>query len=735
MTSNSDKFRSLILAALMVFSVFAGTVALSGSAAAQSAGNVGTETYYGGQEVVLSTSIAGVSSGNDYEVRTVDTSGDSDRVGQLRRTVTAGESFDLDGRLSEGTFVIVPATSTNNPIDLDGDGNNSVTNDQFEVVTQDLTAEFEDDSVGNDGGDATVEYEIASDVRNDYKVNVSAEGLDAEDLVDIFEDDADVQIVDEDDDIVEINESGPSDTAETTYDLNFTDVDADTYTFEANVTDADASDSDEIEVTDTGDSEANFGDNVYADQRGDVVNISVEMSNTDEATLQVGEVDESGYSIIADVTDDDEDGVAYVEFNSFTAGNQSLQETTLTAGDDDTELDDRRNDSGSFNGNEPTGSDILDSGDYNLFVEAGFPGGNITESSDSRATLDLTDASIDNLQTWTAPEDSELFDADAEDVSAYSQAGNLTQADTVAEGDTVVVQVEASGLEGALQGETTDMYTQASASGDIFNLTFEGDSVPNQEDQSANIANLSSGSYSVLYDGENDAHYVVIDSAVLKDAGVLEYEDGDEYTANFTVSDENTDLVDDSVSVTGSFDIEDPEAELDTNADDEIVLEAAAGQEVTGDTNLAPGTDVELTLDSDTSGDPFVKRPEGTVQQDGTFTAVADFSQNNAGSEFTATIEDVSSADEYDGRLVEATGTPVTDTPDTDTDTPDMDTDTPDTDTPDMDTDTATATDTETADGGDDTATATGGSGPGFTAALALIALVAAALLAVRRNN
>jgi len=37
MTSNSDKLRSLILAALMVFSVFAGTVALSGSAAA--AGN------------------------------------------------------------------------------------------------------------------------------------------------------------------------------------------------------------------------------------------------------------------------------------------------------------------------------------------------------------------------------------------------------------------------------------------------------------------------------------------------------------------------------------------------------------------------------------------------------------------------------------------------------------------------------------------------------------------------
>ena len=40
MTSNTKKIRSLFLTALMVFSVFAGTVALSGSAAAQTAGNV-----------------------------------------------------------------------------------------------------------------------------------------------------------------------------------------------------------------------------------------------------------------------------------------------------------------------------------------------------------------------------------------------------------------------------------------------------------------------------------------------------------------------------------------------------------------------------------------------------------------------------------------------------------------------------------------------------------------------
>jgi len=732
----------------MVFSVFAGTVAISGSAAAQVANAEGEplnsgSTYYAGQDVAVD--VSNLAANEEYRVREVN---DDNEPATLRRTPTvSGGSFDfeLDGDLSEGDFVIVNESGFVVPVDdgtattpQNSDSSNTTAAD-FEVVTQDLTAEFEDASVGNDGGDTTVEYEITSDVRNDYVVNISADGLDAEDLVSIFEDDATVEIVDEDDDIVQINQTGES-TAEGTYQLDFNDINSDTYSFEANVTDAEASDVDDIEVTDTGDASADFGDNVYQDQRGDVVNITIEISNDDEATLQVGNVDENGYTIIADVTDDDEDGVAYVEFNSFTAGNTSA--TTLTAGDDDTELNNIRNDSAndSYNGNRvPTGSDILDAGDYDMFVQAGTPGGNITDSSDARATLSLNEASVDNLQTWTAPSDSDLFSADVEDIPAYAQAGNLTQSDVVAEGDTLVVQVDASGLEGALEnGDATELYNASSASGQIFNLTFEGDDVPNSPDESANIADLSTDEYSVLYDGANDAHYVVIESSALVNAGDLTYEDGDTYTANFTVYDSDSDLVDDDVSVTQDFDVEDPEAELDTNADDEIVLQAATGQEVTGETNLAPGTEMELSLDSDASGDPFVVRPEATVQQDGTFTGVADLSENDAGSEFTASITDPSDlGDDYDGRLVEATVTPGTETPDDSTGTETADDTTPE-DTATETADDSTPMDTEepaTTAGGEATETATGGSGPGFTAALALIALVAAALLAVRRNN
>ncbi|WP_277541790.1 DUF7827 domain-containing protein [Haloarcula laminariae] len=770
MTSNSDKFRSLILAALMVFSVFAGTVALSGSAAA-AAGNASASTFYGGQELVLSSSIDGVDANEDYQVRTVDTSGDNDKVGSLRRTISTNGSglatFELDGRLSEGDFTIVPADNQGNPVDLDNDGNRSeVADDQFEVVTQDLSADFDDDSVGNDGDQAEVDFEVDSNVRTTYAVNVSAQDdLDVGELKDIFVNNGPYDLApnqkneytDSDADTITIvrDATAANPTADGEETVSFQDIDAGSYTFVTNVTDTSASDTDSIEVTDTGDETTSFGDNVYSDQVGDVVNMTIELENTDTATVQVGDQSEDGYAVAAEIEDEDEDGVAYVEFNSFQAGSGS---GALSAGDDDTDV----SQVGKTGFTGTPGVDALESGDYSMFVTADTPSSTYDSSdADARGTLSLSEGTVDNLQMWTVPEDtlSDLQNAEAEDVSAYAQAGNLTQSSTIAQGDGVVVQVEASGLEGAFTGTDSASDYESIVGNESVDATDESAGLPatlvfetstgknSQGNNDVTFAELNNVSnVEILYDGDNDAHYVTFSSDEFVNAvnneGIT-HSDGDDYVANFTAYDDNTELYEDTTTVDQEYTVEDPEIELDTNADDEIVLQAGPGQEVTGDTNLAPGTTVETTLDSDTSGDPFVKRPEATVESDGTFTAVADFSDNSAGSEFTAeaiapdfsgTID--STSDEYDGRLTEFTGSPVTDTPDNGTDSPDTDTpdtDTPDTDTPDMDTDTATEETTD--DGGETTETATGGSGPGFTAAFALIALVAAALLAVRRNN
>jgi len=704
-------------------------------------------SFYSGQDVYVDD----LNNSETYRVRTVD---DDDEPDALRRTLTADNGvieFELSDRLSEGDFVIVNENGTElNIVDGAGTvsppGSGDAGDEAFEVVTQDLTAEFDEDSVGNDGSAADVDYETSSDVRSGYDVNISAQGdLDDEDLASIFGGDNVVMNYSDDDDTVVVE-------GDTEYTLDFTDVDADTYTFEANVTDTGASDSDDIEVTDTADESAGFEDNVYDNEAGDLVNISVETTSTDEALVQIGEVDESGYGLLVEVEDDNDDGVAYVEFNSYLAGSGSSD--VVTAGDDDTSVNSVSQVSGTFDSSDyDAPSNLLDSGDYNLLATAGTASdvddGNITRSeADSRATMSLNDPSADNLQVWTVPEDtlSDLSSADAEDIPAYAQAGNLTQTDSIAEGDGVVVQIEASGLEGAAEaedyGDLANYSSENESANGVFSLAFEEDTAPNQGDQYINVSNISSST--VLYDGENDAHYVVFDSTDLTDAADS-HEDGDTYTANFTAYEENTDLFDDDTTAEQDVSVDAAEATLDTNADGEIVLGAASGQEATGTTNLAPGTELEVEFDSESNADPFVKRPEATVQSDGSFTAVADFGENNAGTEFTAEVlqTDVPSldTDEEDGRLVEGSGPVETpnETTDTATATPGTDTATPDTpDTPDepMDmTDTATETEPGTADGNETGETATGDSGPGFTAALALIALVAAALLAVRRNN
>ena len=68
---------------------------------------------------------------------------------------------------------------------------------------------------------------------------------------------------------------------------------------------------------------------------------------------------------------------------------------------------------------------------------------------------------------------------------------------------------------------------------------------------------------------------------------------------------------------------------------DTLTLNNAPDQVIRGASDLEPGTDIEILLDSETASDPFVKRPEATVQSDATFSTTADLSNNDEGAEFT----------------------------------------------------------------------------------------------------
>jgi len=165
------------------------------------------------------------------------------------------------------------------------------------------------------------------------------------------------------------------------------------------------------------------------------------------------------------------------------------------------------------------------------------------------------------------------------------------------------------------------------------------------------------------------------------------------------------------------------------NEDDMVLVEAAENQTVSGTANIAPGTELTIEIESDDSTSPFLTRPEATVQPDGTFNASADFSELGEGTNLTLTIDDYDV--EEDGQVV-AEGELGGNETETETETE-----------TDMETETETETDTEAEttepdEGDTETETEespTDDSGPGFTVIAALGALIAAALLAVRRNN
>ena len=204
----------------------------------------------------------------------------------------------------------------------------------------------------------------------------------------------------------------------------------------------------------------------------------------------------------------------------------------------------------------------------------------------------------------------------------------------------------------------------------------------------------------------------------------LPNDDGDEgLTANFTV-------IQDDLSADGDFTNDDEYAddeneetlvdftatEPDATVSEPYNVSQATEQTVSGTTTLAPGTELRLRVRSQSGVSPsFLKTASPVVQSDRTWSATFDFSGQSVGDEYDIIVSQTNlpSDTEESGTVVEAVETDTA-TPEPDTDTPE-----PDTDTPEPDTETSEPTETST---------------PGFGVVVALTALLAAALLATRRD-
>ncbi|MCO8266718.1 cell surface glycoprotein [Haloferax sp. AB510] len=495
-------------------------------------------------------------------------------------------------------------------------------------------------------------------------------------------------------------------------DFNLSSVETGEYTVEA--TDAFSGvtlESDTVTVSKAKDSSGDFTSSVISEQVGDVAEITVTLDGTDDAEIQIG-ANELGYSANVSVTDDNNDGEVVLLFNTYAPSKTSSFD--VDDSDDEYTVQDISTDI--------SGSDTLDAGDYDLEVSTG-------GDADNVATLVLEERSTESVSTWTAPTGADI--TETEDVYDAIENENLTQTDSLANGDVVVTQVTATGLEGAFDASNFD-----ALSGTQFNLTVEQTNPgPNRD---AKVLGINSSSATIIADGANDTYFIVYDlddiSASRTDyydntSTLYEVEDDDAFNATFTVL-EDGDLAEDDESASDEFEVVEPELELDQ---DEFAVSNAAEQSISGTATVAPGTELTIRVKSDGDTQPrFLKTASVYVQADGTFSSAFDFSEQNVNDTFEVTVSVDSgtaadaTADGIVGEAMETTTAAETTTTEESTETTTTEASTEES------TETATATEEPTEEATEET---TESSTPGFGVVVALVALVAAALLAVRRDN
>ncbi|RQG88881.1 PGF-CTERM sorting domain-containing protein [Natrarchaeobius halalkaliphilus] len=835
-----EKGRAVFLAAIMVLSVVAMSAAFAGAATATDDDLSSGSTYWQGQELNI-TETDGVDDGADLQIREYD--GDND-IGSLVNEF----SLDGDGHavvetdgLDAGDYVITNASDRSEAIEFD-DGEASVASDAesayFEITTQDLDAEF-DDEIVNDGDDSVTDLEIDSN-RGTYSVIVNADGdLDDEELFNIFVEDGqdiydnirddpstDNTSVDED---LEPTESGPDhrfgdfsaalfDDTEDDYEeqivlldindleeeVDFADIDTGEYDLTFDVVDSTAEDTATIEVVEE-DVDAAFDQSVYTQSAGDVVEFTVELDDTDSAYIQFGDED-AGYLDVLYVEDDSDNDEVTFQVNTRTAGapdtdtdlvfhseDDIVQSLVHDGGDEveDAEFYDEDTDGTAQDfewyleeldliqdGDDPEDQLVrpLQATDYDVALNGN---GHFIVNSDGEAelddeldlaTLDLTTPGIDSISTHVAPSD----DADEHDLGELRDL--LTERSDIAEDDQLVITAEATGLHGALLAEEGDwsaledgfgadsLYELTDNDGEGINFEVEADDATgNQDPTSLVLENADDEDVFVLADNDAGELYIVIDTSS-SDAFDRSISDGMDFTAELEYETDSDDRyqfddewnnggagsshdgaaypyfpADSDQSVSTEFTIVDPEVTFDNlDEDDYVQLETSDEFEITGETNVAPGTDSSVRITNAGDTPSFLHTLDDTeIDSDGSFTTNAvDFSDRDEGDEGEVDFRvGGSTVDDADALFVDelATDDDPEETDDTDEETDDTE-ETDDSDDEPVETDDSDDEPVET-DDSDDEPVDSDDSVPGFGVAVALVALLAAAMLALRRQH
>ncbi|NEU59259.1 PGF-CTERM sorting domain-containing protein [Halorussus sp. MSC15.2] len=670
-------------------SVFAGTIAFAGAASA-AAGNVEKgdafdlnpgQRYWAGQTVFTDEA-------NSTET-TVEIIDETD--GSLADSFVTDSEGDIKFSTKglEGNYYLQNENGQNLT-----DANNKVLS--FKVTSQDLSASFEDD-VDNKHSTKT-ELNLNSK-RTNYDATITSSGLSSEELEGIFTDIT-----------TKRTENGVAiQTIQTeTINTSFKDVDAGNYTFKVEVNDTGAVAEADINVSAGGDAMATFqGSGVVSEERGDIASFTIDLENSDKANVSIGSQDVNWKANFT-VYDNGTDNEVTVNFNTYKSDSGVVKDFVSVEGDDAVKTHGTASNGGSIQG-------VHTNWDNNQTADPGGLGSPISagqyemitgvNGEDDVTQLSLNEGSIDGAQVWKHPRKTSNLPSDVSDL-----VSNVVKGDSVAMQDLAVVEFTASGLYGNDSLTHHNLSTNFNAS-DVYSLNVT------QTNPGANAQpNEFEGNQTreVYFDSANNTVYAVVDTSS-NDISVA-----DKYRATFTVH-QGSSVTDEARSANTTFTVTERELSF-TGVNESDVLPVAGN--ISGDTSIAAGSEFQVQVKSDS----FVRTATATVQDDGTFVAPFDFSDVDTGTDVTVSAKSGDASDEVDGVIVESAETTTTTTSNSTTTTT-TETTTTTTTTADTTTTTEETTTEET------TTTEQSGSIPGFGVAVSMVALVAAALLALRRSN
>lgn len=435
------------------------------------------------------------------DLRVVD---EDDEIGDLQRRVRVrnSESDDLFARFGTGTldtgeeYVLLADDNAS-----DGDPIEDVEDSiRFVLDPQDIVADWEQDAASET--DDAVELAIDSTFRGtDFNVQIGADGLDYDDLEDLFGHLPEAQVNDvpltqrqgdqprfdqrADDDEITLQADD-----ELIADFENADLDPGEYEFELEVTDAEGSATATIVF---GEDRIEFDQDLYTRAAGDLVEITVDMQFTDEAWLLLGGED-AGFADVLYVEDDiGNDQVTIVANTRLIGADHSAidgieaedSEVVYYAGGDTVESyvhdiavpDDDLGpnvEEARFYDDEDLETELADFEEYLQELDLIGPGedatdqinrplepsdyalvadrernfvaeGNGVDDAVGSTAIDLVQPSVRGVTTWIGPEG----DADDE-TTVDGLLDGLTERNDAAIGGRAVVQFETTGLVGAM---------------------------------------------------------------------------------------------------------------------------------------------------------------------------------------------------------------------------------------------------------------------------------------------